>query len=86
MVDTTEVSNESEATPEEQELLREEESDESIISSIKKFGETVIFGQKVHAASKQYLLDIHVQHTLNTQVINYSLLVLVLNSHMMVLK
>ncbi|MBA3927082.1 hypothetical protein [Listeria rustica] len=52
MLDSTEVSNESDATPEEQKLLREEESNETIISSIKEFGETVIFGQKVHAASK----------------------------------
>ncbi|GAB3961310.1 hypothetical protein GCM10027614_84160 [Micromonospora vulcania] len=47
MLDTTEMSNENEATSEEEKLLREEDSNESIISSIKEFGETVLFGQKV---------------------------------------
>lgn len=53
MLDTTEMSNENEATSEEEELLREKDSNESVISSIKEFGETVIFGQKVHAAASK---------------------------------
>ncbi|EAF2050123.1 hypothetical protein CKY40_00460 [Listeria monocytogenes] len=53
MLDTTEMSNENEATSEEEKLLREEDSNESIISSIKEFGETVLFGQKVYAAASK---------------------------------
>ncbi|MBC1498498.1 hypothetical protein HB791_04820 [Listeria welshimeri] len=53
MLDTTEMSNENEATSEEEKLLREEDSNESIVSSIKDFGETVFFGKKVYAASSK---------------------------------
>lgn len=53
MLDTTEMSNENEATSEEEKLLREEDSNESIVSSIKDFGETVFCGKKVYAASSK---------------------------------
>ncbi len=53
MLDATEMSNETEATSEEEKLLREEDSNESIVSSIKDFGETVFFGKKVYAASSK---------------------------------
>lgn len=53
MLDATEMSNETEATSEEEKLLREEDSNESIVSSIKDFGETVFCGKKVYAASSK---------------------------------
>lgn len=53
MLDATEMSNETEATSEEEKLLREEDSNESIVSSIKDFGETVFFGKKVYADSSK---------------------------------
>ncbi|MBC6316459.1 hypothetical protein [Listeria grandensis] len=51
-LEVTEIADERGATTEEQELLKKEDTDTNLVSSIKKFGETVIFGKKVHAASK----------------------------------
>ncbi len=73
MLDTTEMSNENEATSEEEKLLREEDSNESIVSSIKDFGETVFLVRKyMLLRQKQYQLDIHVLCMLRFQVINCS--------------
>lgn len=73
MLDATEMSNETEATSEEEKLLREEDSNESIVSSIKDFGETVFLVRKyMLLRQKQYQLDIHVLCMLRFQVINCS--------------
>lgn len=87
MLDTTEMSNENEATSEEEKLLREEDSNESIVSSIKDFGETVFLVRKyMLLRQKQYQLDIRVLCILRFQVINCSLLVLAPSSLIMVLR